>query len=231
MRAYDIIRRWFHKKPASVLVKIYQPVKHSWNEPINLMNGYVQELRKYGKRYEIKHVQRFGLFPILDADRQYTPELYNEVQRDPRKAITGANGQLAIIDYKRIIEQGYDEIWLFGGPYFGFYESRMIGKGAYWLNSPSLELPMKRVIVMGFNYERGIREMVHSYCHRIESTMAHVFESPYVFRTYADDWSAPQNAWDRWVFDNGNTHNKRGYKPYTQDEFEWLRKFRWWSLV
>jgi len=232
MRAYDIIRRWFHKRPKSVLVELYKPIEHLWaDEPINLMTQYMQVLRKYGKTYDVKRIHYHGVFPILDADRQYTPELYEEVQRDPRKAIKGANGQLAIIDYRRVIVQGYDEIWLFGGSYFGFYESRMIGRNAYWLNSPPLEMPIKPVIVMGFNYNRGLKEMVHNYCHRIESTMAHVMESSYIFRTYHDDWREPQNEWDKWVFYNGNTHNKRGHDPYTQDEFEWLKKFRWWWMV
>jgi hypothetical protein len=34
-----------------------------------------------------------------------------------------------------------DEIWLFGGPYFGFYESRMAGPGAFWCNAPPLPGP------------------------------------------------------------------------------------------
>ncbi len=231
MRAYDIVHRWF-RPVRNVLVKIYKPIEDAWaDEPINLATKYILLLKQYGKYYFIKNIHYHGVFPILDAEQQYTPELYNEVMRDPRKAIKGANGQLAIIDYKRVIAQGYDEIWLFGGSYFGFYESRMIGKGAYWLNAPPLEMTIKPVIVMGFNYNRGLKEMIHNYCHRIESIMAHVMESNYIFRTYHDDWREPQNAWDRWVFYNGNTHNKRGCEPYSQDEFEWLKKFKWWHLV
>jgi len=232
MRAYDIIRRWIRRKPISVLVKIYKPIDDMWNnEPLDLTMQFIQLMKRYDKNYHVKAVHQHGVFPVLDADRQYTPESYIEVLKDSSKAIREKSGALAIIDYRRVIEPGCDEIWLFGGPYFGFYESRMIGKGAYWLNSPPLEMPMKPVIVMGFNYERDLREMVHSYCHRIESIMVHVTKSSYIYRTYSNEWKNPQCDWDRWVEQNGNTHNKRGEPPYSQDEFEWLKKFRWWHMV
>ena len=232
MRAYDIIRRWISRKPISVLIIIYKPIEDLWNnEPLDLTMQFIQLMKRYGKNYYVKAVHQHGVFPILDADRQYTNELYNEVMRDPHKAIRGSNNQLAIIDYRRVIEAGYDEVWLFGGSYFGFYESRMCGKGAYWLNAPPLEMNIKPVIVMGFNYERGLQEMAHNFCHRLECMMARLYESNYVFRTYWDEWRTPENEWDLWLWRNGNAHNKRGEKPYTQDEFKWLKKFRWWHLV
>jgi len=228
MRAYDIIRRWISRKPISVLIIIYKPIEDLWNnEPLDLTMQFIQLMKRYGKNYCVKAVYQHGVFPILDAGRQYTPELYNEVMRDPHKAIRGSNNQLAIIDYRRVIHPGYDEVWLWGGPYFGFYESRMIGKGAYWLNSPPLEMNIKPVIVMGFSYERGLREMVHNFCHRLESIMAHVYKSNYIHSTYYGGWDYPDNDWERWVYENGNVHNKRGEQPYTQDEFKWLKKFKW----
>ena len=223
----------FRKKSPSVLVKIYKPIEDLWNnEPIDLMTQYALMLKKLGgKLPDVRNIHYHGVFPVLDAPKQYTPELYAEVMKDSSKAIKGRNGQLALADYRRVIEPGYDEIWLFGGPFFGFYESRMVGRGAYWLNSPPLEMNIKPVIVMGFNYCRGLKEMIHNYCHRTESTMAHLYKSNYVLDTYRGFWREPKNEWDRWVYENGNTHNKRGCEPYSQDEYEWLKKFRWWQLL
>ncbi len=72
--------------------------------------------------------------------------------------------------------------------------------------------------------------MIHNYCHRTESTMAHLYKSNYVLDTYRGFWREPKNEWDRWVYENGNTHIS-WMRPYSQDEYEWLKKFRWWSLV
>ena len=72
-----------------------------------------------------------------------------------------------------------DEFWVFGGPYFGFYESRMAGKGAYWCNSPELTrvASSKIFVQMGFSYERGVAEMLHNNGHLTESIMKFVYGS------------------------------------------------------
>ncbi len=101
-----MIRRMFRKKVSSVLVKIYKPIEDLWNnEPIDLMTQYALMLKKLGgKLPDVRNIHYHGVFPILDADRQYTPELYAEVMKDSSKAIKGRNGQLALADYRRVIE-------------------------------------------------------------------------------------------------------------------------------
>jgi hypothetical protein len=70
-----------------------------------------------------------------------------------------------------------DELWLFGGPYFGFYESQLAGPKAFTYNSPPLEGSScnKLLPMMGFNYERSLGEMVHDFMHRTEATMSRVY--------------------------------------------------------
>lgn len=84
-----------------------------------------------------------------------------------------------------------DEVWLFGAPYFGYWESAMAGPGAFFINGGVYPtVPTNRPFaIMGFNYERGIAEMLHDLSHRTESTMRRVFGS----------WNpAPfQHDWDR----------------------------------
>jgi hypothetical protein len=87
------------------------------------------------------------------------------------------------VDYARLVienkvndlvdDGAVDEVWLFGGPYFGYWESAMAGPRSFYVNGgPIPEIQCKRpFVIMGFNYERGVAEMLHNLCHRIESTM------------------------------------------------------------
>ncbi|MFC1996942.1 DNRLRE domain-containing protein [Chloroflexota bacterium] len=70
-----------------------------------------------------------------------------------------------------------DELWVFGGPWFGFYESRLTGPNGFWYNSPPLSGTTcnKLLPIMGFNYERGLSEMMESYGHRSEATMTMLY--------------------------------------------------------
>jgi len=80
---------------------------------------------------------------------------------------------IAEYDLLQRVESGQiDEVWLFGFPYAGFYESHMVGPRAFWCNSPPLKLQegiSRRFIIMGFNYERGVGAMLESLGHRVES--------------------------------------------------------------
>jgi hypothetical protein len=80
---------------------------------------------------------------------------------------------------ERIMAGEFDEVWMFGSPYGGFYESRMVGKGAFWCNAPALENTdncTKRFVIMGFSYQRGVGEMLEDLGHRAESIMTKVYE-------------------------------------------------------
>ena len=74
-----------------------------------------------------------------------------------------------------------DEIWLWGGPNFGFYESHMVGSesAVYFLNSkPTVYNKCnKPLVVMGYNYQRSVNQAVHNFGHRAESVIANVFIS------------------------------------------------------
>jgi len=52
-----------------------------------------------------------------------------------------------------------------------------MGPGAFWWNSPPLAHPglNKLLSVMGWNYERGVAEALHSFGHRMESAIRHVY--------------------------------------------------------
>jgi hypothetical protein len=141
-----------------------------------------------------------------------------------------------------------DEVWLFGFPYAGYYESTMAGPGAVWCNSPPLELPAgasgrgagagqggppcrRRFVVMGFNYEREVGCMLEDLGHRAESMLAEVYRGR----------AGEANLWERFTrYDliapgqasAGNMHfapnSNRDYdwgnrRPVLSDCDDWLR--------
>ncbi len=77
----------------------------------------------------------------------------------------------------RIDSGEIDEVWFMGGPYFGYNESAMAGPRSFFINGATYEqVPTRRPFaIMGFNYERGVAEMLHDLCHRTESTMARIY--------------------------------------------------------
>ena len=83
-----------------------------------------------------------------------------------------------------------DEVWIYNGPYFGFYESTLVGPGAYWYNSPPVSgsYDCNRLIpIMGPSPERDLDSAVHNFGHRTESTMTKVYGSWQQNRT-AHSW-------------------------------------------
>jgi hypothetical protein len=54
------------------------------------------------------------------------------------------------------------------------WEAAMAGQGAYWVNGVPYPAAGgdRAFVIMGWNYERGVAEAIHSWGHRAESTMA-----------------------------------------------------------
>jgi len=94
---------------------------------------------------------------------------YNNIVNSPQFDICGKANRGEI-----------DEVWIYNGPWFGFYESTLVGPGAYWFNSPPVggTHNCNRLIpIMGPSPERGVDEAVHNFTHRSESTMSRVYGS------------------------------------------------------
>jgi CARDB protein len=73
-----------------------------------------------------------------------------------------------------------DEVWVYNAPYFGFYESRLVGPGAYKYNSPPIvnnNNCTRLIPIMGPSVERTSHEAVHNFNHRAEATMEKVYGS------------------------------------------------------
>lgn len=156
-----------------------------WQDPRKLAEGYVQDVETAsGGRvdYRIVEWKDIDTFHTKVDGFTYTPEEYLRCLRagkgwhEPDTADYPKTfrdyGVLARIDQGEI-----DEVWFMGGPYFGYNESAMAGPGAFYINGAVYDkVPSKRPFaIMGFNYERGVAEMLHDLCHRTESTMARVY--------------------------------------------------------
>ncbi len=180
-----------------VLLLVYDPVmeeqqrttlsrSQGWNDVETLVNTFIADILQASggmARYEIVERLEQNAFPPKRDGFRYTPETYLAVLRGAIPPHTPQE-----VDYQHILEEfdilkrvatnEIDEVWVFAFPYAGFYESVMAGKGAFWCNAPPLPDTARcprRFVIMGFNYERGVGEMLEAFGHRAESIMEQTF--------------------------------------------------------
>jgi len=159
-----------------------------WNDPDELAAGFIADVRdcSYGRAvYQMTERIEVDGFPVKADGFVYEPKDYLARMRGG-KAFHQPDGAdywqlLREFDVLRKVRKGeIDEVWLFGFPYAGYYESIMAGPAAFWCNAPPLEgtqAAERRFAIMGFNYERGVGEMLEDLGHRAEAILAHVFAS------------------------------------------------------
>jgi hypothetical protein len=159
---------------------------YRWNDPERLAQEYIDDVREcsYGyANYEVVEAIVVDGFPLKRDGFRYTEESYLEARRmgsfhDP----DGVDYLALVREYDLIdrVDSGeVDEIWLFGHPNAGYWESIMGGPGAFWCNAPILggtQHCSRRFVIMGFSYERGVGEMLEDLGHRAEFILGKVFE-------------------------------------------------------
>jgi hypothetical protein len=223
---------------SKVLVIVYDPLmdkttgttlsqQQKWYRTADLITGFMADMLQVSggmARYQI--VQRVDAdeFPAKTDGFQYTPQTYMGVlngatsphipQEVNYNAIIGKYNIL-----QRVARNEIDEVWVFGFPHAGFYESTMGGPGAFWCNAPPLkntDVSKRRFIIMGFSYERYIGEMQESYGHRAESIMEKTFGK----------LTGDANLWKRFIqYEKtapgkaacGNVH----FAPNSQKDYDW----------
>jgi len=156
-----------------------------WNDPRALAEGYIRDVQEASHglvRYRIVRWVDVDAFHTKVDGYTYTPDEFMACYRtgkgwhhpdaaDYPKTFRDF-GVLPLVDSGKV-----DEVWFFGAPYFGYSESAMAGPGAFYINGEVYaDVPSKRAfVIMGFNYERGVAEMLHDLCHRTESTMTRIY--------------------------------------------------------
>jgi hypothetical protein len=158
----------------------------AWNNPDQLCAAFIADLREisYGyANYEIVELIEVDEFPLKADGFIYQADAFAQLWRNrgPFHQPDGVDYHALLAEFDMIakVDRGeIDEFWLFAFPYAGYYESIMAGPGAFWCNAPPLAQTAsasRRFVIMGFNYERGVGEMLESYGHRAESIMEQVF--------------------------------------------------------
>lgn len=132
----------------------------NWGDPDGLTNTVIQTMPQVSDNYLsysiVERQEVDGIFVKPDGF-QYTDQGYLD-------CIEGRSTchQPDIISYSQlfstynICSKNADEVWLWGGPYFGYFEYNPVTYCG------------KTQFVMGFNYERTIGEALHNFGHRME---------------------------------------------------------------
>ncbi len=158
-----------------------------WNDPERLARQYIADLEQASGGYVryriVERIDADWFPPKIDGFR-YTGESYVAAWRSRRMHEPDRIDYVAQVKAFDLIgryERGeFDEVWFFAFPYSGDYESTMVGRNAFWCNSPPVPETghcSGRFVIMAFNYERDVDCMLENFGHRVESIMSRVFAS------------------------------------------------------
>jgi hypothetical protein len=223
---------------SKVLIIVYDPVmdpvsgkklsqQMGWRNSEELATGFMADIVQYSHgmaRYQVVERIDVNEFPAKVDGFRYTPQTFTDVIRNVSSPYTPQEvDYFAILNQfnilSRVASNEIDEVWVFGFPHAGFYESIMAGPGAFWCNAPALkntDASGRRFVMMGFSYERGVGEMLESFGHRVESTMLKTFER----------LTGNANLWQRFIrYEKvapgkaavGNIH----FAPNSERDYDW----------
>lgn len=203
----------------------------NWNDPDQLTNQFISDVKTLSKGYLTYQVADKIVVDGFNekADNfNYTADSYLScLVSAPNCHQPDAVNYLKILDAYQSCEKRnsgqIDEVWLWGGPYFGYWEAVMTGPNALSTNAPPFvdTKCQKQLNIMGFNYERGVSEMLEDLGHRTEGTLATVFgEDPrFNLGNYSTAWGkfaasdkiSPGNAGCGWMH----------FAPNSQSDYDW----------
>jgi hypothetical protein len=225
-----------------ILLIVYNPIIQSeggrtlievlgWNDVSTLVREYMADLRECSNgflQYEIVQRMEVDALPVKADGFRYDGTSFLRCWRTGR-----GWHQPDAVDYEAIITEfdllsrvesdQIDEVWLFGPPYAGFYESIMVGPEAFWCNAPPLPHSdvSRRFVIMGFNYERHVGPMLESFGHRVESILKHTWR-----RQRGDD-----NLWERFILHDKIAPGRANcgwmhYAPNSLTDYDWGNRTR-----
>jgi hypothetical protein len=220
---------------------------YGWGDPHVLCQTYIDDLKFASNgfgTYEVVDWIDCEYHTIFEDGFQYTPDdyVYAWNNRSPTTPMHPGG-----MDYPRFMTDKiyphnnprslaeraaageFEEVLLFGSPGGdGRWEASMVGPKPFNVNGLYYTVPEcgRNVIVMGFNYERGVDCMLEDFCHRSECIMTRVYKRW--------NWSNPQNNWefftqiDKYRPGNaacGNCH----YAPNSMGDYNWDNTRYVWS--
>ena len=210
------------QKTIQLLVINYDPIlrghggvrlsKHlKWNNPRSMTTNLVRYIREASggyANYKIVDFIEVDAFPVKRDGFRYTEETFLEMWKDKKKAHKPDGVSYATIFkehnlVERVQQENISDIWVWGAPYFGTDEYAMkIPKDQtyYQTTNPWFYRPYdipecgRTVWVMGFNYEVGEDNALHSFGHRCEGIL-----SLTVGHGIWDGKAGETNAWSRFT--------------------------------
>lgn len=201
---------------------------YHWEDPHTLSHRYADALTEVSGGYikfSIIESRDIDEFPVKTDGFKYTQAEFDKCW----KANTGFH-VADEVDYAKLLQAQHvislinnktiDEVWLWGGPYFGYWEAAMAGPKAFNINGgiyPNVN-STRAFAIMGFNYERGLAEMLHSNCHRVEATMSKVYGG----------WAVDQltTTWAKFAANSKQSNGIAGvgschYPPNAQSDYDY----------
>jgi hypothetical protein len=183
-----------------------------WNEPARLATE-CKEAMEYATggylRFEIVEWRNLDEIYAKEDGYRYTVEEYVRNRRS-----NSGWGEHGNADYPRLLREQnvvpliddglVDEVWIFSDHFFGLWEASMAGPGAFFINGGVYpQVPSARPFaIYGFNYERGVAEMMHNAAHRTEATLNRALGSW--------DLKDPKSAWDKFSANAAESGGRAG---------------------
>lgn len=117
-------------------------------------------------------------FPAMVSGAPYDMAAYQRCLEDEAACRVGPVDLPAILDRygaaAMVDRHIADEVWIFGGPHMGLEGAAMVGSSAIEIDAAYPRAGGERPFaVMGFNVAAGMTDVLHTYCRRIEATVAH----------------------------------------------------------
>ncbi len=217
-----------------------------WNDPYRLADEFAQTMSEisYGNvNYEIAEKIELDEMPRSTAinGAAYTKEEYYDTLMTAieKKGFYyfGYEGwkklgftfdyeyYLGEYAYDKINSGAIDEVWFFAGPCLGLElnETAMIGNDAFPVNNVAIHKDgMRNFIAYGFNYERGVAEMLEDAGHRQEWIMNKVVGGA---PDYTKDYSQ-YNDWEKFTAYDKVAPGKSGvgdvhHAPNSPSDYKW----------
>lgn len=156
------------------------------NDPELLLNSFIADITdaSHGNaQYEVAARLTYPEFPLATNGSRFTAESYRRCITERQPECTAGSSKLLTADYRRLYEElglcdlawkeNLSEIWFIGPSWFGFGEHVITGPALTSFNGGDHNAPScgRTLVMMGFNTERNLPEMLEAYSHRIEGMM------------------------------------------------------------
>ena len=190
-----------------------------WNNTDTLTTQFVADMATASNNlavYVAGPRVELDAFPVSEDGFQYTDATYltcleasRQIPFDKSKCHKPdqANGFGYAADYLAILNSQnvcarfnageFDELWMFGAPFMGFWEANQAGTQAVDTNGPPVmgTTCQGRLNIFGFAYHAGEENMLHDYGHRIDRGLNSMLPNPSVLAEFTrDDFNNPGQA-------------------------------------